>query len=1104
MFTGIIQYLLEISRSLDGKKVFLCANKTFLDNLRLGDSVAINGVCLTVTEIRGKCCVFELSQETMNKTSFRLTNKLNKKVNVELPLKYGEQVGGHIVSGHVHDVGTFISLNEHGEMWIELNDTSRVEYKGSIAINGISLTIAQIEGNRIKIALIGETLSRTNLNLLQPQDIVNIEFDLSGKLIEQNQPKDDSYFMKLALAQSEKGKVTAPPNPWVGCIITRNNRVVSTGYHKKSGMPHAEVNAIITSKTSLDGCTMYVTLEPCCHQGKTGPCTDVIIKNNIKRVVIGVLDPDEKVSGKGSQILREANIQVDFIEDIDKNVYESIKYTLRQYLYQRTTNLPYVTLKIALSMDGCYVDSEGSSKWITSESSRKEGHLLRSQCQAIIVGAKTAEKDDPELTVRYDIDVEKQPLRIVIDGKSLVSTNNKLFQSKGTKVITTHALCDKWNDIDIEKNVSDDIDLKQVLKDIGVMHCLVEGGGLLHKSFLEEKLVNEIVIFRSSKVFGSDGYRWNIPSDLKLNLVESKIIPNDKQTSCSDVMDRYIVDYTTDHRLNDNNEAYVFNEVTEAVEHFKKGGFVLVMDDEDRENEGDLIVAASKITKSQMTDMINHTTGIICAPMERETAKKLNLPLMCQHNTDKNKTKFTVSIDYVDTTTGVSSDDRLKTVHSLASEKTNPADLRRPGHIFPLISDPEGLNGRQGHTEASIALCKLAGIYPRVAVIGELKNQDGSMKRTNDCYKYAKSNNIPMITVQQLIAAMKDFQDPQFLADCALKSKIGLDDWRLVCFGDSKKPHKVFVYPYNNLNNDSVVPVRIHSECFTGDVFKSKHCDCGEQLKCAMKYITNVGQGVIIFPSDHEGRGIGFVHKVKAYKLQKEEDLDTFEANANLGLDVDARTYDDVKNILKYFGINQIELLTENPDKIKCLGDIVVKTTPMSTDKHEHNKKYLEVKKQHFDSKKEIIKIAKQHNPQIDISNVDVKSLKIAIVYAMWHSEYVDQIRSILKEHFSKMGVLVVDEHEVPGSNEVPFKALKIAEDYDGIVCVGILIKGDTLHFENVSTAVSNGIMQAQLASKTPMMNCVLSCYNVEQVIERINSEKSTLEYIAKSLIKMI
>ena len=1088
MFTGIVQFIYSIL--LDNNILYLYADPEFLQIVTTGDSVAINGVCLTVVEITDKYCTFQLSEETLFKTNF-LTNK-NNKANVELSLKYGDFLGGHLMTGHVHQIGTFMVLSDNGDMWIDLHrDTKTLtSYKGSVAINGVSLTVAEIQGSNIRIALIPETLKRTNLSLLHPGDKVNVEFDL--KTEKATLVKDHSYYMRLAIKEGEKGRVTAPPNPWVGCVIVKNDSVISSGYHEKAGLPHAEVNAIKSSSINVEGSTLYVTLEPCCHYGRTPPCTDLLIREKVKTVVVGVLDPDIRVSGNGIRKLREANIEVILIQDINMQVYDEVKYSLRQYLYQRKTGIPYLTAKIALSMDNCYRNADGISKWITHSESRKEGHKLRSECQAIIVGANTYRQDKPELTVRYGIPVNKQPLKVVIDGQTLIPSS----MDDNTVIMTNSNLESKWPK-DTNKNIVSLDNLKTVLQNINAINCLVEGGGKLQKSFLEQELVNEIVIFRAGKVFGQYGYKWTIPDNVNLTLIESKII-YDEESKENNIMERYLVNYN--QNKNKYTDTYVLSDINLAIDQFKKGGFVLVLDDENRENEGDLIVAASKITETQMTELINQTTGIICVPLERSRAKKLNLPLMCLENTDTHKTAFTVSVDHISTGTGVSSQDRLKTVKALANEELIPSDLRRPGHIYPLIANDLGLKERKGHTEAAIALCKLAGIYPRVAVIGELQGRDGLMKKRQACYHYAYENNIPMITVEQLVSAIEKFEDPEFLADCNIATKIGSSAWKMMCFGNHHKPHKVFVYPSSGLS-DNVIPIRIHSECFTGDVFKSEHCDCGEQLELAMKYIVANGEGVIIFPSDHEGRGIGIVHKVKAYKLQKEEGLNTFEANKALNLDIDARTYDEIKGILLQLDIKKVELLTENPNKIISLDNLIIKTTPLMTDKNEHNSNYLETKAEHF---KEINNtLVKEHNPIIDLTGIDTKSLKVALIYSMWHSHYITQIRDQLKGYLNDLGVTQISEFDVPGSNEIPFKASKIAKDYDGIICIGILIKGDTLHFENVSTAVSNGIMQAQISTGKPMMNCVLSCLNMEQVVARVTGDKSTLEYIARSLVKM-
>jgi 3,4-dihydroxy 2-butanone 4-phosphate synthase / GTP cyclohydrolase II len=933
MFTGIISHVFKITISKN--TVTLYTTEKFCKLIKLGDSVAVNGVCLTIVQIQSTILTFHITEETISKTNLKeLAERL---ANVELAVKYGEHLGGHLILGHVHTTGKVLSLEENGNLWISIPSlTSSVVYKGSIAINGVSLTIAEIVDNRIRIALIPETIKRTAP--LKEGDKINIEFD-SFEV-----PKKEP--MRIAIEEGEKGKATSPPNPWVGCIIVKNGREIGRGYHKKSGESHAEINAINNSKENLEGSTMYVTLEPCClFPGKrTKACVDRIIQEKISKVIIGVRDPNPQVSGKGAEILRKAGITVLFQEDLNKNIYEEICFSLRQYLYFKKTGTPYITAKIALTLDNCYYSN--FERWITHAGSREELYKIWEEAQAIILGARTVEKDLPELNTNDSscLTFKKTErsfnfLKIVIDGNCLKNLNQKIFSDPLTYVVTSET--EKWKNIKVKLiQVKDTHDIENIMRKISkelpeVLHCLVEGGGILHKSFFQTKFVNELIIFRGSKTFGEDGYTWKMPT-INLHLHENKIINYEGENN---VMERYTI-LQVKPKIEEKN--IKFETVEKAIEIFQKGGFVLVMDDEGRENEGDLIVAASKITEKQMTEMINMTTGIICTPMERSRAKKLNLSPMIENNTDLHQTAFTVSVDSKETGTGVSSRDRLLTVRALSNENTAPNDLRKPGHIFPLVAR-SSLKERRGHTEAGVTLCKLAKIYPRVAVIGELKNKDGTMKRRDDCMKYAKANNIPIITVDAL--SQKD-TSPKILAECDLKTKYGKDSWKFLCFDSGKKdmPHKVLIY--GDLKN-KIISVRIHSECFTGDVLGSLHCDCGEQLDLSLKYIVDKGTGILIFPSSHEGRGIGITEKIKAYSLQS-EGYNTFQANQILGHHIDARSYEDINSILDYLKIEEIELLTENPNKINELGYKVVKTYSVCVEPQSYNEEYLKSKQRYF------------------------------------------------------------------------------------------------------------------------------------------------------------
>lgn len=1101
MFTGIVQYLLPIRVDLEQGVVYLYAEAEFLSQIHRGDSIALNGICLTVVNIYPDHCTFEISEETIAKTTIGLNPE--RRANVELSLKYGDFLGGHIMSGHVHQTALIESLDHQGNLWVNLlvNAETLVKFKGSIAIDGVSLTVAEIKGSLIRIALIPETLARTTLGLACASHQVNIEFDLpTGPPLTPIQMNphsappgalslcDDSYCMQLALIEGQKGRASAPPNPWVGVVIVRDGIILGTGYHDCPGCPHAEVNAIQASG-DVSGATLYTTLEPCCHYGRTPPCVDLIIQSGLKRVVVGVMDPDPRVNGQGINKLRQAGLKVDFCLEAE------VQLNLRLYLHVRKTGRPYYLLKIALSVDNCYRDPH--HKWISSEASQRQAHILRSESQTIIVGAHTVIQDDPQLNIRHGIAYTKEPQRWVIDGKALREPSQyKLFKSGSPSTIVT-ATPDKWkewpNVLELPATVSGDVDLREISPHLldSTIQCLVEGGHRIQRCFMELGLADELVIFRAPVVLGHHGYLWSVPPNIKLKLIQVEMIDGD-------IMERYHVE------CSESLSRIIFepDPIERALHHFANGGMVVVVDDESRENEGDLIVAAAHMTETQMTEMLNQTTGIICVPMEANRAKKLNLPPMCSQNTDRHQTAFTVSVDALKTGTGVSSRDRLTTIKALADPMTTARDFRRPGHIFPLVANPQGLRARRGHTEAAVTLCQLTGIYPHVSVISELQNPDGTMRNREQSYAYAQRARIPIITVGQLAEHVAKVAPIKILSECKIDSEIGSNPWKMLCLdsGDYYHPHKVLIY--GEINTISPTPVRIHSECFTGDVFKSKHCDCGKQLLAAMEYIVAATAGVIIFPSDHEGRGIGITDKVKAYQIQQEQGLNTFESNQFLGLDVDGRTYHDSKLILEFLGLKQIDLLTENPIKILALGEFVIKTTPLIIAATNINQKYLQSKKDFFS---EIVSSSAQihSQPQIDLSNLAVGHLRVGIVRASWHSEQIERICQKLRTYLELLGVMEIEEFSVPGSNEIPLMALKIAPRYHAVIGVGILLKGDTLHFENVSSAVANGLMQAQLISGIPIINCILSCMNSSQVEARIDGDQSTLDYIAQTAIYM-
>ena len=384
--------------------------------------------------------------------------------------------------------------------------------------------------------------------------------------------------------------------------------------------------------------------------------------------------------------------------------------------------------------------------------------------------------------------------------------------------------------------------------------------------------------------------------------------------------------------------------ITAALDEFAAGKFLIVTDDESRENEGDLIVLAEKVTPEQTAFMVRHTTGILCVAIDRTTARRLDLPLMYESNQDKRKTAFTVTIDLASVSTGVSAIERTSTIRAIADRKSQPSDFIRPGHIFPLIAHPEGLAARGGHTEAGTALAELVGAAP-AALLSEIVNEDGSMARGDALRAFAAEHQIPMITIAELTEYWRTHRN-ESVEDVQLNwSNVQLPEgaWQLATYPALKARDHVIA----RFGEGKKTPkVRIHSECFTGDVLGSLRCDCGEQLAISKKLIAEHGDGYIIYLRDHEGRGVGLAEKLKAYQLQ-DQGLDTVEANVKLGHPIDARDWSDVIEILRNLGISEITLLTNNPEKVKALRDNGFSVTQenLAAQIHQYNEKYIETKR---------------------------------------------------------------------------------------------------------------------------------------------------------------
>lgn len=378
----------------------------------------------------------------------------------------------------------------------------------------------------------------------------------------------------------------------------------------------------------------------------------------------------------------------------------------------------------------------------------------------------------------------------------------------------------------------------------------------------------------------------------------------------------------------------------------RRGEMVVVVDDADRENEGDLIVAAEKITETQMAFMIRHTSGIICLPIIGERLDELDLQLMVRVNTDLRRTAFTESVDArMGTTTGISAHDRTRTVHAVLDPSTRSNDLNRPGHIFPLRYEPGGVLKRAGHTEAAVDLARLAGLYP-AGVIGEVMNDDGSVAKLSELEQLAKENDMLIGTIADLIAYRR--QREEKMVERVIEARIPTrhGTFRAVGYRSTIDNREHIAFVMGDMSDGEEVLVRVHSECLTGDVFGSLRCDCGDQLDLALKKVADEGRGVVLYIRGHEGRGIGLLHKLAAYNLQ-DSGRDTVQANEDLGLPVDSRDYGVGAQILYDLGVRSMRILTNNPTKragIEGYGLVIVERVPLAADPTPHNREYLTTK----------------------------------------------------------------------------------------------------------------------------------------------------------------
>lgn len=387
--------------------------------------------------------------------------------------------------------------------------------------------------------------------------------------------------------------------------------------------------------------------------------------------------------------------------------------------------------------------------------------------------------------------------------------------------------------------------------------------------------------------------------------------------------------------------------VEQAIKTVQSGGVIIIVDDEDRENEGDLMVAAEKVTPQVINFMTKHGRGLICLPLTKERLKELDLPLMVSDNTAPFRTAFTISIDAKKgVTTGISAYDRAKTVLAAINRKTRPSDLTRPGHIFPLQAKDGGALERAGQTEAAVDMARLAGLKP-AGVICEIMNEDGTMARMPQLEEFSQAHSIPILTIADLIKyRMRHERLVKKIEQADLPTKFG--NFKVMVFEDTihKENHVALVK--GEIKKDEPTLVRAHSQCLTGDTFGSIRCDCGEQLRRAMEIIEREGKGVILYILNHEGRGIGFTNKIKAYAIQ-DKGADTVEANKKLGFKADQRDYGIGAQILVSLGVHKIRLITNNPRKFVGLtgyGLEIVERVPIEVPPNKNNIKYLKTKKE--------------------------------------------------------------------------------------------------------------------------------------------------------------
>ena len=852
MFTGIIIESGATARlDLNTHYLHVLAPQSFWHGITTGASVACSGVCLTLVTVNYETGEARFFVGKHTRTHTALTERYSTAtssiaLNIERALRYGDELGGHVFSGHITDTAHIVAIEHHADdsrrldFEFECELDARIMLQASIALDGVSLTISAVhmEQRRCSVELIPATLENTTLGVLGVGDLVNVE----RAPIAQMNPKLIPQWLNEARYEGERGRATAAPNPWVGCIIVARDgvRELGRGSHRCAGNPHAEIEAIrnVVDATDLEGAHVYVTLEPCTHYGRTPPCVDALIAAKVSRVTVGMRDPDERARG-GVEALRAANIDVSVINDAD------IVKQLRAYSRHRTTARPLVIAKVALTLDGCIGYRDATSAWITGAAAREHVRCaLWNYSQAIVFGARTIEQDNPTLN-------DATHSLIVILG-SLRSNSLNICAHKRVRAYhygSTGTCCS----VPCCELIDLDALLEALAVNDNVLQVTVEGGSRTHAHFLAADAVDELWVYRGAALAGASGRHW-LGDELEYGrsmggIGRLTIMDAPERVDACTVLTRYQV-----------RRALPTPALRCATEALHRGNVVCVLDDSARENEGDLIVAARHFDPEHSAMFRRFTTNMVCAPMSRTHAAQLDLSPMVKHNEDTHQTPFSVTCDasVLPDGTGVSALDRVATFAVLARGDAAPNDLRRPGHVFPLLAATGGIRERQGHTEAAVALCMAANIEPPVAAIAELQTDAGSMMTPSQCEALCREFNLPLLHINELVAAAPpSLLCCRRLASCTLELAIndGISAFILIVYSSSHSPRDIHKVLIRGTPPSDGALCRVHSECFTGDVLASQLCDCGAQLHGALEAIDKRGAGVCIIVGGHEGRG---------------------------------------------------------------------------------------------------------------------------------------------------------------------------------------------------------------------------------------------------------